>query len=341
MTNAAVAYYIVNIMNYFLETINCPICGENNYKPFLTNAKENYGGSDNYFTLVKCRDCQMVFTNPRPTKETIGFFYPDSANYYQPKIRNKDNTFEEKTAKTILANFYGYKFQPPCGKFHAFVLNKLFRHKLAVSHIPRFVEGGKLLDVGCSYGEYASRMARYGWDVYGIEINKKAVEYAQNTLGLKNIYNGFFDSYQCPDEFFDVINMSMVLEHLHEPAQCLNRIYRLLKKGGQLIISVPDISGFEAKIYGKYHYSLHAPQHLNHFSPATIKAILNKTGFTVKRIVHQSAAKDMTESANYLDNKLLYKILNLRFVKKTFVKPFVFLLSKLGKTSRMSIYAVK
>lgn len=328
-------------MNYKLETINCPLCGESNYTPFLTNVRENYGGTDNYFTLVKCRICQMVFTNPRPTKETMGFFYPDSAAYYQPKTRNRENTIDEKFTRTILANYYGYNLQSPFGKSLAFFLNKLLRRKLAVWHIPRYVEGGKLLDIGCSFGEYAARMSDYGWDVYGIEINKKAVEYAQNTLGLKNIYNGFFDEYQCQDNYFDAIHMSMALEHLHAPVQCLNRVYKFLKTSGQLIISVPDISGFEAKIYGKYAYMLHTPQHLSHFSSATIKAILNKAGFTVERIVHQSSAKDLIESARYLDNKMLYKILKSGPVKKIFVKPFIFLLSKCGKTSRMSIYAKK
>ncbi|MCE5340391.1 MAG: class I SAM-dependent methyltransferase [Planctomycetaceae bacterium] len=328
-------------MNYNLETVKCPLCGENGYKPYITHARELYNGTDNYFDVVKCVNCQMIFTNPRPTKETIGFFYPDSANYYQPKTRNKDNTIEEKASKTVLANYYGYKFQPPFGKFRAAIFSKLFRSKLATSHIPRFVTTGKLLDIGCSWGQYLARMARYGWDVYGIEINKKAVEHAQHTLGLKNIHNGSFDDYQCPDEFFDVIHMSMVLEHMHEPLQCLQRVNKLLKKGGQLIISVPDISGFEAKIYGKYAYTLQVPQHLNHFTPDTIRAILNKADFTVEKIVHQSAAKDLTESAKYLDNKLLYKILNSSIIKKGLARPFVFLLSKLGKTSRMSICAVK
>jgi 2-polyprenyl-3-methyl-5-hydroxy-6-metoxy-1,4-benzoquinol methylase len=328
-------------MDYELETVNCPLCGKNRYKPYITHAREFYNGTDNFFDIVKCVNCQMIFTNPRPTKETIGFFYPDSANYYQPKIRNKDNTFEEKAAKTVLANYYGYKFQPPFGKFCAFAFNKLYRSRLATSHIPCFVKGGKLLDIGCSWGQHMAKMARYGWDVYGIEINKKAVEYAQTTFDLKNIHNGFFDDYKCPDDFFDVIHMSMVLEHIHEPLQCLQRINKLLKKGGQLIISVPDISGFEANIYGKYVRTLHVPQHLNHFTPKTIKAILNKAGFKVEKIVHQSAAKDLTESAKYLDNKLLYKILNSSIVKKGLARPFVFLLSKIGKTSRMSIYAVK
>lgn len=328
-------------MNYNLETVKCPLCSEANYEPYITHARELYNGTDNYFDVVRCVNCQMIFTNPRPTKETIGFFYPDSAKYYQPKIRNKDNTFEEKAAKTVLTNYFGYKFPSPFGKFGAFIFSRLLRSKLAISHIPRFVQNGRLLDIGCSWGQYLARMAGYGWDVYGIEINKKAAEFAKNSLGLQNIHNGSFDDYECPDNFFDVINMSMVLEHIHGPVQCLQRINKLLKKDGQLIISVPDISGFEAKIYGKYAYTLQVPQHLNHFTPQTIKTMLYKTGFKVEKIVHQSAVKDLIESAKYLDNKLWYKVLNSSVIKKGLARPFVFLLSKLGRTSRMSIYAVK
>jgi len=329
-------------MNYTLETVNCPLCGKNNYKPYLTNVKELYGGSDNFFTIVKCCDCQMVFTNPRPTKDTIGYFYPDSAGYYQPRLRSdKDNSIKEKIIRTVLSNYYGYEFESPFDGFSAFFLKMLFSRKLAVAHIPRFVAGGRLLDIGCSWGSYAFRMARYGWEVHGIEINKKAAEYAKNTLGLNNIFNGFFDEYKCSEDFFDVVHMSMALEHIHEPAECLNRVYKILKKGGQLIISVPDISGFEARIYGRYAHMLHVPQHLNHFSPATIKSMLNKIGFTVEKIVHQSSAKDLVASAQYLDNKLPYLVLKWSPIHKILVKPFVFLLSICEKTSRMSIYAEK
>jgi 2-polyprenyl-3-methyl-5-hydroxy-6-metoxy-1,4-benzoquinol methylase len=328
-------------MDYILETVNCPVCGGNNYKPYITNAKELYGGTDNFFNVVKCCDCQMIFTNPRPTKDTIGFFYPDSAGYYQPDSKNKDNTIEEKIIRTVLANYYGYQFKSPFSKSWAFLFKKLFRHKLAVSHIPRFVPGGRLLDIGCSWGSYIYKMSNYGWKVYGVEINKKAAEYAKNTLGIENIFNGSFNEYKCPEDFFDVVHMSMALEHLHEPAQCLKRIHKFMKTGGQLIISVPDISGFEAGIYGRYAYTLQVPQHLNHFSPATIKSMLNKTGFTVEKIVHQSSAKDLVASAQYLDNKLPHNILKSSLIRKIFVKPFVFLLSRCGKTSRMSIYVGK
>ena len=327
-------------LNYKLETINCPLCGKNNYQPYLSNVKELYGGTDNYFTVVKCLDCGMIFTNPRPTKDTISVFYPDSAAYYQPK-KIKQNTYKEKIKITILANYYSYKIKAPFGAFVAFLFKKLFSRKLAVSHIPKFVDTGKLLDIGCSWGQYLSEMAYYGWDVYGIEINKKAIDYAKNTLGLKNICNGSFEEYQCQDNFFDVVHMSMAIEHLHDPIGCLNRIYKMLKKNGKLIISVPDISGFEAKLYGKFAYTLQAPQHLNHFTPATITAMLNKTGFHVEKIVHQNVAKDFVESAKYLDSKLLHNILKSTPIKKIFIKPLAFLLAVSGKTSRMSIYAGK
>jgi len=83
-------------MDYKLETTKCPLCGGNNCKPYITNAKELYNGTEHYFSVVKCQNCLMIFTNPRPTKDTIGFFYPDSARYYQPKTRNS-SSFEEKS----------------------------------------------------------------------------------------------------------------------------------------------------------------------------------------------------------------------------------------------------
>ena len=329
-------------MSYELETIDCPLCASSNWRIYIKNARDFYNDTNNFFNLVKCLDCGFVFTNPRPTRETISFFYPDSAGYYQPRLRaNKKHSGREKIIKTIITHYYGYRFEPLYGRFVAFVFKSLFSQKLAAAHIPYYIPAGKLLDIGCSWGSFLSRMASYGWDVYGIETNEKAADYAKNTSGLQNIFNGFFEDYKCPDDFFNVVQMSMVLEHLHEPQKCLERVYKIMKKGGQLILSVPDITGFEVKLYGKYTYTLHVPQHLNHFSPATITDLLNRTGFEVERIVHQNFDKDMVASADYLNNKILAKILHIRLLRKTIIKSFVFLLSLLGKTGRMTVYARK
>ncbi len=238
-----------------------------------------------------------------------------------------------------MVRYYGYEFASPYGGFVAFLLRCFFWRKLATAGIPEFVSGGRLLDVGCSWGSYLSRMAGYGWDVYGLEFNVKAARYARDVLGLRNISVGSFGASDYRDNFFDVVHMSMVLEHLHNPVDSLLKAAGILKPGGQLIVSVPDITGFEAVIYGRFAYTLQVPQHLNHFSPATITSVLAMAGFVVERIVHQNFDRDLVSSSDYLDSRILSRVLHNRLIRKTVVKSFVSLLAFFGRTSRMTVYA--
>ncbi|MCD4832074.1 MAG: methyltransferase domain-containing protein [Anaerohalosphaeraceae bacterium] len=329
-------------MNYKLETVPCAVCGSDNYSVHIKEARDLYNDTQNFFDVVKCDSCGFVFTNPRPTKETIGVFYPDSAGYYTPgnPFADKDSR-KEKVIRTMLAHYYGYEFESPHNRFTAFLLKLLLMRKIALARIPKFVPSGRLLDVGCSWGMHLAKMASYGWDVYGLEFNAKAAEYARDVLGLNNVSIGSFETCDYQNGFFDVVHMGMVLEHLHDPAASLKMANKVMKPAGQLIVSVPDITGLEAKLYKKISYTLHVPQHLNHFSPKTITMVLEKAGFKVEKIIHQNFDRDLVASADYLRNKTLTGVLHNKLVRKTFVRCFVSLLAAFGKTSRMTVYARK
>jgi SAM-dependent methyltransferase len=135
--------------------------------------------------------------------------------------------------------------------------------------------------------------------------------------------------------------MSMVLEHLHDPAAALARVCRLLKPGGQFVLSVPDIAGFEARLFREKAYTLQVPQHLHHFTPATLARFLRQAGLRVERIVHQQTKSDFLKSADYLEPGSLRSLLRHRLVRGLLLGPAVALLARLGRTSRMSVFAVR
>jgi 2-polyprenyl-3-methyl-5-hydroxy-6-metoxy-1,4-benzoquinol methylase len=328
-------------LDYELETVNCCVCGSSESEVYLKRAKELYNGLDAWFDVVRCRGCGHYFTNPRPTAATMGCFYPDSARYYQPKPGRGEGKVEGRSRlrRSLLANYFGYDFSS-LPKPVDFLAHLRLRRRLLLAHLPRFVPGGRLLDIGCAWGGYLARMRQLGWSVYGIELNEAAAAHARDTLGLTEVGTGSFDDCRYPDGFFDVIHLSMVLEHLHDPAAGLARIGRMLRPGGQLILSVPDISGFESRLFRDKVYTLQVPQHLHHFTPASISRLLRQSGFRVERILHQQTKADFVKSAAYLEDGDWRRLLTAP-PARWLLGPLTALLARLGRTSRMSVFAVR
>ncbi len=327
---------------YKLDTTNCPLCGSDQYRKVIEAAKELYNGMDECFDVVVCHQCGMAWTNPRPTAETIGYFYPDSAGYFTPStdIPHPAGGHDTPMAE-LLVRAFGYPESNYTSKRSLFkLITPFLRRRVRLSHVPRWVENGKLLDVGCSWGRYLSGMRELGWDVHGLELNPASVSFAQKTLGLKNVRQGLIDNVELPANSFDVIHGSMVLEHFHQPREALDNMRNAIRPGGQLILSVPDFSGLEARCFGRNFYSLHVPQHLNHFNPGTIKKMLDNSGFRVADIIHHHTDRDWVASLDLSGCcQRLARVLKNKVIRKTIVKPLVYIQGLSGLTSRMSVYA--
>ena len=108
---------------------------------------------------------------------------------------------------------------------------------LASRWISRPVEN--LLDAGCDDGNNASLLSKKARHAWGIDINKKSIELAQRTYPLISFSSCPVETTPFGNNFFDVIVMNDVLEHVRNEPIALNEMFRILKKGGQLIISTP------------------------------------------------------------------------------------------------------
>ena len=329
---------------YDLETVPCPLCGWEKGVVVISNAKELYNGLNEYFSVEKCPNCEMAYTNPRPTEQTMSYFYPNDAGYYKPKVAvDKILTDESSDLFNFLGSGFGYSMSKTNTASYLFWAKRWYLHrKSKLLHIPYWAHGGKLLDIGCSWGRYLRQMESLGWEVHGIEYNPQSVIYARESLGLTNVYEGRIEDIHLPDEKFDVVHMSMVLEHTHQPRSALLKLQRTLKQGGQLIVSVPDFSGIEFRLFGRYCYALQVPQHLNYFTPVTLKKMLSEAGFVIESVTHQNVDRDLIASLSYSKKYIMiYKLLKNRIIRKYLVRPFVITLALLGCTSRMSVYARK
>jgi 2-polyprenyl-3-methyl-5-hydroxy-6-metoxy-1,4-benzoquinol methylase len=141
---------------------------------------------------------------------------------------------------------------------------------------------GNLLDVGAGVGAFAGFMRQQGWQVTGLEpdaeTRKRALE--QHHIALQDTS----DLFKLPAGHFDAITLWHVLEHVHRLHEYLDQLKTLLKPGGVLLIAVPNYTAQDASFYQEYWAAYDVPRHLYHFSPASMRALLQQHGLVVKAI---------------------------------------------------------
>ena len=281
-----------------MEFVPCNLCGQEEWDEVLV-AQDLLYGREGDFTLVRCKNCSLTFLNPRPKKEHLAYFYPSEYRPHQsPKPKKRRNFLEtrwrvvqERLRTLVLREFYGYPGLEPEKKNLAFrLLLKILLfpyylwHKKHIGTLPYRGEG-KVLDIGCGAGRHLARLKKYGWDAYGIDISERVAQMARDQFGLE-VVQGDILEHQFPEEAFDIVTMWFSLEHMPEPRQVLLEVNRILKPGGLLIISIPNIDGWLAKRLRERWYSLQLPTHLYLFTPGTTKKMLAAAGFRVVKIRH-------------------------------------------------------
>ena len=146
------------------------------------------------------------------------------------------------------------------------------------------VPPGRLLDVGSGKGRFLVAARDAGWDVVGVEFAPATAAATTANYGIPVISGDFLD---VPIEGeFDVVTMWHVLEHLPDPAAALRRAAGLLRPGGRLVVSVPNIGSTQARLGGEAWFHLDPTRHLFHFSPRSLGAMVERSGFAVERIGH-------------------------------------------------------
>jgi 2-polyprenyl-3-methyl-5-hydroxy-6-metoxy-1,4-benzoquinol methylase len=160
---------------------------------------------------------------------------------------------------------------------------KLFKEKLKLirRYIPR---SGKLLDIGCAAGFFLMVMKDMGYQTYGVEISDYAARYAQEVMKLA-VFRGELQDAQFPDDFFHVITMWDVLEHLSDFLSTLTECRRIIREEGVLVAETLNVGSLPAKILRCRWHLFTPPYHLSYFSKSTLAMALDKSGFAVLNII--------------------------------------------------------
>ncbi|HEY8934156.1 MAG TPA: class I SAM-dependent methyltransferase [Cyclobacteriaceae bacterium] len=232
----------------------CPVCEGSTFKNYLSC--KDYTVSHETFQLTKCEVCDLVLTNPRPENKKLDKYYISD-----------DYISHTSNANSLIDRVYLLA--------RKFTLNK----KLKL--ISRYNTPSKLLDYGCGTGEFINHCKSNGWNISGVEPSILAREKA-SALTSSEIKTSI---QELREEYFDVITLWHVLEHIPDFDKALKTISKLLNEKGTLFIAVPNYKSFDAEIYKHIWAGYDVPRHLWHFAPSTIKKLLSNQSLTLKEIV--------------------------------------------------------
>lgn len=315
-------------MNISMEDVPCPNgCPTKDEELFVANDRlHNLPGK---FSVVRCLTCGLIRTNPRPTPESIGFYYPDD---YGPYIGTRIHS--DSNSKTSLLK----KLIRP-------ILRRIFQYNTNI--IPA-LQPGRMLEIGCASGAFLAQMAEQGWQVEGIEFSESSASHARSA-GY-NVYTGTLENAPEPERLYDLIVGWMVVEHLHDPREALTKLARWVKPGGWLALSLPNAASAEFMFFKGDSYALQVPTHLYHYTPETLSTLLSKTGWIVKTIKHQRVLSNLFASIGLV----LERIEAPALLVKAFLRyptqsghwsflfyPLAWLLAAFGQTGRMTVWARK
>jgi 2-polyprenyl-3-methyl-5-hydroxy-6-metoxy-1,4-benzoquinol methylase len=308
-----------------LEDVSCPLGCSKNDEVVLTG-RDLLHDLPGEFTVVKCRTCGLMRTNPRPTPDTIGFYYPDD---YGPYVGTRVQHAMPKSASWIK------KLLRP-------IVRRVFNFN--VTTLPAMAPG-RMLEIGCASGAFLHQMAGQGWQVQGIEFSEKAAQAAAQ-LGYQ-VHAGPLETAPNPEEPFDLIVGWMVLEHLHDPVSGLQKLRKWAKSGAWLVLSVPNAGSLEYHLFKDKWYALQLPTHFHHFTPATLEKVLSAGGWKLEKIHHQRVLSNLIASTGYVLRDKGYAKLGQEFIDfperagrwNYVLYPLAWLFSVFGQTGRMTVWA--
>lgn len=146
----------------------------------------------------------------------------------------------------------------------------------------------KVIDVGAGSGAISNELRKNGNSVFCMEINKDAIRMLKEKR-LSVIEQDIEDKWKVKSNSFDTVVMTEVLEHCFATSHILNESHRVLKKGGRVVITTPNITSLGHRLQillGREpsYYSHTGFEHIRIFTPLSMRILMEKSGFNKIKI---------------------------------------------------------
>ena len=253
-------------MGTTLVEIHCPVCDHDRYRVIHENTLGDsfpdlgYKFTPNHlkvYRIVKCISCGHMYCSPLPKQ------------LFEQYVDVEDIEYLKNEAQ------------------------RLATAERVINILKKYKNSGRLLDVGCSTGDFL-RVARRYYDVEGVELSQWAADIAKEQ-GL-TIHECRLSQLN-PRESYDVVTLWGVIEHLENPKNEINQISRIMKNEGILCIWTGNVDSVTARLLGKKWWYFMG-QHIQYFSETTLHFLLTQCGFRKVTIQNYPYVLNMASIAN-------------------------------------------
>ncbi len=248
------------------DTVNtvdrhCPLCDADNH----ATATLRY--SDPRWRLKACRYCSFVYIENAPVYETLSTEMPwETTAQNEEHRREATRGYEYKLSKTTRWRLH------------------LLPRKQFADLLLRHASPGNTVDLGCGDG-CQMRDLYEGFIPHGIEVSEALCRQANTRFQAAGGYAVHAPSIeglqQFPAAYFTAATLRSYLEHELNPAAILHELRRVLKPGGVAIIKVPNYGSLNRRLLGRDWCGFRFPEHLNYFTPATLRSMGEAAGLQV------------------------------------------------------------
>ncbi len=243
-----------------LERPLCPLCGNTRARP-VVEAQDTWMRSDGRkFSVVRCEICAHRYTTPRYKLEHREKAFEGAYPFYR----------RARSASSMDAQAWAAAQAPFLGRA---------QHLCEARPRP-----GRLLDVGCGDGVFCDVMRTRGWEVSGIDMESDVVAHAREHLKV-DARMVDIETEPLPEGPFEAVSMWGVIQLIYRPQALLERVRERLSENGVLAIGVSNVRSWGATAFGSRWYGLGVPRHLSHFTPDTLRRLVEFSGYEVERVV--------------------------------------------------------
>ena len=240
---------------------NCPICSTRDFSKKIYEEKlpislsyANFAGRkdpDGYhYEMLRCSQCSLLYASEIYDEEYSNKLYEESSFDYSDELEGLTKSYSNalKESLNILKN-----------------------------------DKENFLEIGCGNGFMLKEALNLGFkNIKGIEPSKEAIDYAHEDI-KKHINHGIFDVSKIQDNFYDVVFVAMIIEHVTDANKFLNDIHKILKPGGLIVCICHNERHFLAKILKNKHPIIN-DEHAAVFNKKALKLIFEKNFYTNVKI---------------------------------------------------------